>query len=420
MPDWFGWLTKAIAVCFDNRNWTEAYGLANLALNLDETQPAGHLWAGIVLRADGNFAEAERAIARALALDPTNSVAEANLAALILDRDPNKAVEMLRSALAKDPGSDFIAQHYMLAVLSAGDYEPGWNLYNRRSRFPAVGNQICKYPTPVWDGIKKGKVLLVGEEGIGERIMFASMVKDVIKAGATPMIEVTSGFERFTPWFKRSFPGLKICQGGEKHSIDYHITIGDLGHMFRRRLADFPKHKGYMTWDKKRANHFRHRLSPGPVIGICYKSCANAGPYKSIPLEKLAPVLNVPGATFVDIQYQGTEKERNEGAPLMNHLPDLDLIRDMDGTAALIGACDLVITVSSVAAHMAGAMGKPVWTFIPARGGRMWFWGVEGKSSPWYPSMTLHRQTLDGDWAPAIEKVAENLHRFVSSMRSVS
>lgn len=389
------------------------WGLAQLALNLSAEQPIGHILAGVVLRSDNDLEQAESAFRRALAIDPNNAVAMANLGGVIYDKNPDEALQLLRTAMDKDPGSDFIAQTYMLAVLSSGDLERGWNLYNRRTRFPAVGSQICKYPTPVWDGRSKGSVLLVGEEGIGERIMFASMVKDVIDAGATPLIEMTSGFERFAPWFQRSFPKLKICRGGETYKIDYHINIGDLGAMFRRRLKDFPKHRGYMSWDKDRSAHFRRRLSPGPIIGLSYKSLANAGPHKSIPLKDLWPILRVPGATFVDLQYQGTEAERNAHAPLLNHLPDLDLIKDMDGVAALIGACDLVITVSSVAAHMAGAMGKPVWTFIPGRAGRMWFWGVSGEDSPWYPSMKLFRQEMDGNWGPAIARVANALDGFV-------
>lgn len=409
------WLADAAAGLFTHKMFKEGFGLAELALRLDNNHPAGHILSGVVLRADNDLTQAENAFRKALELDPGNPSAMANLGAILYDVNPQESMALLRQALDLDPGSDFIAQTYMLAVMSSGDYERGWNLYNRRHRFPAVSNQICKYPTPVWDGMRKERVLLVGEEGIGERIMFASMVQDVIATGATPLIEMTSGFERFAPWFQRSFPKLKIVKGGETHKIDSHITIGDLGHLFRRRVADFPKHKGYMTWDEKRAQHYRHRLSPGPVVGICYKSLANAGPYKSIPLKDLWPILRIPGVSFVDIQYEGTDKERNAHAPLLNHLPDLDLVKDMDGVAALIGACDLVITVSSVAAHMAGAMGKPVWTFIPARAGRMWFWGSSGESSPWYPSMRLFRQDMSGDWAPAIGRVAQELQGFTET-----
>ena len=431
MPaEWVNWIADAATTLSNAKSFKDVWGLAQIALNLNGAQPLGHILAGVVLRSDSDFEQAELAFRRALALDPQNSIAMANLGAVIYDKNPAEALELLRAAMDKDPSSDFIAQTYMLAVMSSGDWERGWNLYNRRTRFPAVGNQICRYPDRIdghagrWDGItgkvnkRSAQVLLVGEEGIGERIMFASMVEDVMKTGATPLIEVTSGFERFSPWFRRSFPKLKICQGGESHAIDYHINIGDLGAMFRRKESDFPKHKGYMTWDKKRAAHFRHRLSPGPVIGLSYKSLANAGPYKSIPLKDLWPILRIPGATFVDLQYQGTEQERNAHAPLLNHLPDLDLVNDMDGVAALIGACDLVITVSSVAAHMAGAMGKKCWTFIPSRAGRMWFWGTRGEKSPWYPSMKLYRQELSADWKPSIERMAADLETFVRDYRS--
>lgn len=421
VPKWLGYLSDAAAALFAHKHWKEGFGLSELALHLAPGRPDGHILAGVVLRADGDYDQAEKAFRRALELDPDNGSAMANLGALIHDTKPEESLALLRRALIKDPGSDFVAQTLMLATMSTGDLERGWNLYNRRTRFPAVGNQICKYPDRIdghagtWDGRtgkvkgKSAKVLLVGEEGIGERIMFASMVDDVIKTGATPIIEMTSGFERFAPWFQRSFPKLEIAKGGENFSIDYHINIGDLGAMFRRKLADFPKHTGYMTWDQERAAHFRHRLSPGPIVGISYKSLASSGPHKSITLDKWLPILSTPGVTFVDLQYEGTAHERNAHAPLLNHLPDLDLVNDMDGLAALIGACDLVVTVSSVTAHMAGAMGKPVSAFIPSRAGRMWFWGTSGDQSPWYPSMKLFRQAPDGKWDDAISQVAAEL-----------
>lgn len=430
---WLGKISDAAAKLFEQKHWQEGFGLAELALSIAPDHPQGHIMSGIVLRADGDYDQAEKAFRAAIERSPNNATALANLGALILDINPHEAMALLRQALDIDPGSDFIAQTYMLAVLSSGDYERGWNLYNRRTRFPAVGSQICQYPDKIdghagtWDGRTgsvKGKtpagkvkessaqVLLVGEEGIGERIMFASMVEDVIKTGATPIIELTSGFERFAPWFERSFPGLKVARGGESFGIDYHIKIGDLGALFRRKAEHFPKHTGYMTWDKERAAHFRHRLSPGPVVGICYKSTANAGPHKSIPLDQWGPIFQIPGVTFVDLQYEGTEQERNAHAPLLNHLPDLDLINDMDGLAALIGACDMVISISSVTAHMAGAMGKPCQTFIPSRAGRMWFWGIEGQECPWYPSLTLHRQGRDGKWGDAIGAAAHELGRL--------
>lgn len=432
---WLGKLSDAAAKLFEQKHWKEGFGLADICLSIAPEHPHGHLLSGVVLRSDGDYDQAEKAFRRAIEIDPNNASALANLGALILDIHPDEAMAVLRRALTLDPGADFIAQSYMLAVLSSGDYERGWNLYNRRARFPSVGNQICRYPDKIdghagtWDGrtgsvkgktptgkIKEtsAKVLLVGEEGIGERIMFASMVQDVIKTGATPIIEMTSGFERFAPWFERSFPGLKVARGGESFGIDYHIKIGDLGALFRRSVEEFPKHTGYMTCDKERAAHFRRRLSPGPIVGICYKSTASAGPHKSIPLDQWGPILGIPGVTFVDLQYEGTEQERNSHAPLLNHLPDLDLINDMDGLAALIGACDMVISISSVTAHMAGAMGKPCHAFIPSRAGRMWFWGIQGADCPWYPSVKLFRQSSDGKWAQAIEQVAAQLGNIVN------
>lgn len=421
LEDQINRIGKSVGALLDAQKYAECFDIARLVLDLAPGDWRGHFWCGLALRSMTEYDAAEAAFRASLDIKPNNTVVKANLGSLIFDLDPRgEGLELLRSALEEDPSAIFTAQNYMCSVLSSGDYAAGWQLYARRGRFPNVGGQICKYHgAPFWDGRSKGRVLLVGEEGIGERIMFASMVRDVLKTGATPLIEVTSGFERFAPWFQRSFPNIDIVKGGELASIDYQTVIGDLGQFFRPNKEAFPKENAYMSWDRERAAAYRARLGGDsrPIIGVSWKSLGTgAGPWKSLKLHQLTSMLNLRGAVFVDLQYLGSDVERNTAAPFMAHLPDVDLVNDSDGTAALIGACDLVVTVSSVTAHMAGAMGKPVYLLCPSRMGRMWFWGTEGESCDWYPSMRIFRQTRRPQaWEPAIEHMTAAVKTFVEA-----
>src|SRR4029077_4292433 len=99
----------------------------------------------------------------------------------------------------------------------------------------------------------------------------------------------------------------------------------------------------------------------------------------------------------------------------LEHLPDLDLFNDLDGLAALVGACDLVITVSNVTAHVAGAFGKPVWLLAPRAKGKIWYWFSGRRESPGYPSMPIFEQRDPGDWRPVLDTVARELATFVKS-----
>ena len=135
------------------------------------------------------------------------------------------------------------------------------------------------------------------------------------------------------------------------------------------------------------------------------------GPHKSMPLDRWAPILAIPGAAFVNLQYGDTDAEiaaaRAASGAVIHTDPDLDRFDDLDGLAALIDAVDLVLTTSNVTAHIAGALGKPGWAALQRV--PLWYWGMEGERSIFYPSLRLIRQREAGTWAPVARVIADAL-----------
>jgi len=234
--------------------------------------------------------------------------------------------------------------------------------------------------------------------------------------------------KRLVPLFQRSYPSVKVVGRGNAPAdteigpdIGAHIPSGSLGRFIRSKAAHFPLARpGYLVADQPRAQALRgtlHMLPGEKLVGISWVSKnIKFGESKSISLSAWAGILRTPGLRFVDLQYGDTAAERAKVAQefgiKVEHIEGLDLREDIDGVAALTAACDLVVTVSNTAAHIAGALGKPVWILVPAGIGKFWYWGHEGVSTPWYPSATLIRQGNQYDWTPELADVAARLAAF--------
>jgi len=138
---------------------------------------------------------------------------------------------------------------------------------------------------------------------------------------------------------------------------------------------------------------------------------------KTARLSDLEPALRLPGSRLVDLQYGDTRIEREAikqaTGLVVEHLDDIDNTNDIDGLAALIAACDLVVTVSNTTAHLAGALGKPTIVFVPSGQGRLWYWFHEGDDSPWYPHVHLKRQMKGQSWTDLVASAAGEISGLV-------
>jgi len=336
----------------------------------------------------------------------------------------DEALASYEKALALEPENRSIRFHRALARLLVHDFENGWADYELR--LLSEDRPKRPFPFPRWDGSGlSGRTILVhAEQGLGDEVMFASCLPDVVAQAGHCVIEC---HEKLAPIFRRSFPTATV-HGGSQHDepawlsrlppIDCCVPIGSLPLHFRRRLEDFPHHGGYLRADEARVSHWRRSLAelgPGLKVGIAWRGGTRQTrqSYRSIPLEALAPVLELAGAHFISLQY---DECRHEIATLeaaqglaIHHFPAA--IADYDETAALLGALDLVISVCTAAVHLGGALGRPVWVMAPA--GPEWRYGIGEGAMPWYPTCCVFRQAVPFAWEEVILRVKNELSAYL-------
>lgn len=363
---------------------------------------------------------AEAHLRRALELDPQSVEAQTNLA-IVLDHrgEPDVALRMYEGILKQKPDDPEVRLNRALILLARGDYAHGWRDYEARHALQAQRD----FGLSEWDGAPLGKrvILVHAEQGLGDELMFASCLGELIEQAQHCVIECHEKLEKL---FRRSFPTATVhgsLQTDRDLSwldrlprIDFRVSIGSLPLRFRRSQRDFPRHLGYLRADPARVEHWRERLrrlGSGPKVGVSWRGGAKVTRRhaRSIPLEHWMPLLSLPGAQFVSLQYGDCRGEIESACQKsrlkLHHWPEA--IEDYDETAALVSALDLVISVQTAVVHLAGALGKAVWVLVSAR--PEWRYGSSGDTMPWYPSARLFRQGGDRRWQPVVEKVATEL-----------
>jgi tetratricopeptide (TPR) repeat protein len=372
----------------------------------------------------------ERALAhfeRVLSFDPNSGTAILNRAKIMafLHRE-EEALRLVDRVIARKPDSQELKSVKAMTALSIGQFREGWDLYEDRfSEESALMLPLRKYSVPRWDGQPLSEPLLIwGEQGIGAEILHASILPDAIRRAAQIVLEVEP---RLIPLFKRSFPMLKIralTPEVNEDSIAVHSPIGSLGRFFRQSWEDFPR-SPYLVADRERAGRLRDAVHANErcVIGISWRSTnSRTGHYKTAHLQDFAPLLRQPALGFVDLQYGDTAADlqavRDELAISIQHIDEIDNKEDIDGLAALIEACDAVVTISNATAHVAGALGKPVWILIPRGQGRHWYWFKDRKDSPWYPGARIVRQQPGQSWADLVASIVPEISEFARGLQS--
>lgn len=304
--------------------------------------------------------------------------------------------------------------------LSQGIYAEGWANHEYRLHLPE--HPILRnYPWPYWtgDSLRDKTILVYAEQGVGDEFMFASCLPDLLKI-AQKVFFVCD--ERLTPLFKNSFPQINTLAFSEvpdivtSHlkTIDFCTAIGSLPLHFRQSSADFPNHNGYLKAANEWKQPWREKLQSldaGLRVGIAWQGglMRTGQRTRSLELEQLLPLLELPGIQFINIQHGKVRRELEWLAEKRN-LPvttwPLDT-KNMSELAGLVSELDLIITPCCSLVHLAGALGKPVWVMTPKVAA--WRYLNEGETMPWYPSARLFRQPEMGDWASVIESIRQQL-----------
>ena len=382
---------------------------------------------GCALLEQGAIERSFAAHRRALELQPRNARAHYNLGVAHERRRRHEAaLASYRRARELDPTHAAAWMRLACVLLMRGEFPEGWEAYEWRWR--QRGARRRRYDFTPWRGERTPgrRLLLWGEQGIGDEIIYSSMIGELEKAGPEITLEIDP---RLAPLMQRSFPGVKVVARAHPTAIDpaafdCQAPLAGLGRWLRPSFDSFPRHAGYLKAEVERVGGFSRKLrhdGAAAVVGISWGSAnPEFGADKSSALADWAGILRVPGVRFVDLQYGDTANARDalrlrHGLEI-THLNDVDLFNDLEGLAALCAACDLIITVSNVTAHMAGALGRPVWLLAPASQGKIWYWFSGRSDSPWYPSMRIFTQQAPGHWGPVLDAIAKELPAFASGV----
>lgn len=360
------------------------------------------------------FGEAVAPLRQSLALRPDLQKTRLNLAyALTYLGEHREARAHLENVLAAEP-YHFDAHWYRAQLLlAAHEYAAGWDDY--RYRFVSAAQGMRLMALPRWQGEPlRGKTLLIiGEQGIGDEIMFASCLPDLLSQDIAVKVACSPRLESL---FRRSFPAASIVSEplppGEQAAIaDVYLPLGDLPALLRRDKADFCLARPpYLQADPALCAAFSARLAalgPGCKVGIAWRggTTSTRQQTRSLPLTSLRPILEVAGCHFVSLQHDASAEEIAASGFDLRHWPDA--FADLDAFAALVFSLDLIITVCSAPAHFAGGLGRPAWVLAP-HAPEWRYYALEGHM-PWYPTVKLYHQSANGNWEALIRDVSASL-----------
>jgi tetratricopeptide (TPR) repeat protein len=376
---------------------------AAIALKPDFAQAHGNL--ALTLREQGNLEEAALEFERALALDPHSALAHANFGNLQLARGRRReARACYEQALALDPRSKFALWNRSLVDLLEGNYEAGWRDYELRCELPYRPPR--SFPQTRWRGqpLNGARILLHAEQGLGDTLQFLRYVPWVQAAGGSVILDVPQRVRRLA----ECLTGLTAVtvDGVALPDFAYHCPLMSLPFVFATTRDSIPAAVPYLRVpeDARRAA----ASIPWPAarlrVGLVWSS-GPAGPFRSLPLALLDPVLRLDSLHFFSLQLGPAAAEL---AQCRAPLTDLqDNMPDLADTGALMAQLDLLITVDTCTAHLAGALGIPAWVLLPFAAD--WRWLTDRDDTPWYPTLRLFRQPSPGAWQPVIETIARAL-----------
>lgn len=377
---------------------------------------------GIVHKKQFRFADARAAWAEALKIDPRDFVTMSNMATIYANAGkPEMAEKWCRKALEIEPGMADATRNLSMSLLEQEQWKEGWECFEARAvnqRGMFTRNYWKRGETPRWKGEPGQKVVVYGEQGVGDELLFLSILPEMIARCGTVYLDC---HPRLVDTCKRSFPGLAVhgtrkdarIDWAEGLQIDASIGIGSLGMFFRNRNEDFPG-TPYIVPDREEVIHHR-RGARKLRVGISWLggTADTYRNYRSIPLLKWAPILST-DADFYSFQYdadsakQCAELEEQTGIRV-KHFPGLVEARNYDKTINFAASMDLLISVSGTLFHVGGALGIPTWCLVPSK--PAWRYGREGDASRWYGSARMFRQVGD-DWDEVIKRVADELPSF--------
>ncbi|MFZ9154306.1 MAG: tetratricopeptide repeat protein [Polynucleobacter sp.] len=348
--------------------------------------------------------------------------------------DYKNAVLQYEKAVHLKPDFADAKHNRALARLYQGDFALAWIDYDHRCDSGGYRESLRKElrsvelfeRLPSWSGPSytiNGSLGIWAEQGIGDQVLFSTMLPELIATGQQFVYEVDS---RLLPAYKRAFPKANFVAFNDPpaavlQSANAALFAGSLPRFFRPSVDSFSQqpHRVLQALPE-RAAHYRERLGPGFKVALSWHSAraGRIGRSKSVALAEFAPLLAISGVQGVDVQYGDTAAERealarDHGTSLV-HFNEIDYRNDLDEVLAILEACDLLITTSNTTAHLGGALGKPVWLLYPAEHAPFHYWAHRGDHRClWYPSVEIISDASLTDWKSLILHAAGKLSEMI-------
>jgi tetratricopeptide (TPR) repeat protein len=315
-------------------------------------------------------------------------------------QDIKKSLLMLDAGLKIKPNSEQANFNKSIILLQSGDLKKGWELYEWRWKISDWTSIPLKSKKPLWSGQKNSILYLWPEQGIGDEVMFSSILEDVKKDVKKLIVKID---ERLIDIYTRSFENVKFISSKENISeqdYEFHLPIGSLPKFYRNNLSDFfNKNDSYLKTNKIidekiciKFSEYKNKRK----IGVSWKSKNPlTGLKRSTELLDIINYINDPGAVFVNLQYGDVSSEisdvRSKGFVILEN-QDIDNMKNIDGLLSLINQCDEVVSIDNSTVHFAGAIGKK--TEVLMHESADFRWEMQGNATKWYKSLSLKRNII--------------------------
>lgn len=402
-------------IAFRMRDFATSIKLIGQAIELDPGNAGYYSDQGLALQELARYDEALKNYEMALTLDSGLAVTHFNRA--ITFRALKRfdiAFECYEIALSIKPDYWDVYWNKSLDLLLLGEFAEGFELYEWRWKRGSSPQPMRNFPEPFWLGkeqLEGRTILLHSEQGLGDSLQFCRYVKMVKALGATVILEVDPPLLDLL----RQVDGADrvIARGEAIPPFDLHCPLLSLPLAFRTRLETIPSGERYLFSNPERREAWAHRLGQKrtPRVGIAWSGRAEHlnDHNRSMPLDQLLGHLPE-GIQYFSLQKEVRPSDMQALLPAGRVLHFGELLVDFTDTAALCDQLDLVVTIDTSVAHLAAALGKPVWIMLPFIPD--WRWLLDREESPWYPTVRLYRQGRVGDWSEVYRRIREGLERF--------
>ncbi len=344
---------------------------------------------------------------QAIALKPDDAHAHTNRGIALRGlKRLDAALASYDQALALQPDHAEARYNKSIALLLCGQLDEAWPLYEWRWKTEAIGHHNRIFSQPQWQGGEPlhGKTLLLhSEQGLGDTLQFCRYAKMFAGTGTRVIMEVPALLVDLL----HGLEGVNgfVIKGRPLPAFDVHSPLLSLPGAFKTRITTIPNSVPYLLKDVKKSAQWAHRLGPHKNlrVGLIWRGSPEnkEDRVRSMDPDFFKPLFDLQGITFYNLQFGGAEETRDVfGTAVVELMPEAAAFCE---TAAAIDNLDLLISIDSSSAHLAGALGTPVWTLLPYVAD--WRWMLERDDSPWYPTMRLFRQDSAGDWRGVIDRV---------------